>query len=222
MSKKEIVRCIHRHTISEHFACFAQAAVEDNRKVTTIPWYQEPGMSICYLDIETDGFYADFNTMLTWSIKVKGKERIRCDVITKRELFEGTTDRRIVESAISELRKHRIVATYYGTGFDIPFLRAKALHYGLDFPSYLELFHFDIYYAAKAKLKISRKSLDAVSDYLNIPGKTHVDRNIWRVAKYGDKFALGSVLEHNMEDVRILEEVHDTLTPFSKWTRKSI
>ena len=104
----------------------------------------------------------------------------------------------------------------------MPFMRAKALHYGLDFPGYGEIYHWDLYYTVKSKLKISRKSLDNACDYLGIRGKTPIEKDTWRVAKYGDKKALDRVLHHNYQDVVILEQLHDRLDFTRKWTRTSV
>ncbi len=218
--------CIHHHTIVDHPACFASGAllpssVEEYTKGTGRPWYTYPGYKIGYLDIEVDNLKADFGTMLSWAIKEKGG-KTAYDVVTKDELFNGTTDQRIVASLVAELRKYQIIVTYYGTGFDIPYSRAKALHYNLEFPGYGDLYHFDIYYTVKSKLAISRKSLAVATAYLGIPGKTPLTGEVWNKAKYGDIEALNEVVIHNIADVEILETLHDRLNNFSKWTKKSI
>lgn len=128
----------------------------------------------------------------------------------------------------------------HNTVFDMTFLRAKALHYDLYFPGYIneekelkngdtkivtvpELYHFDLFYTAKSKLaSLSRKSLDNVCDYLHISGKTPLDKEVWRRAKYGEPSALFDVLQHNIGDVEILEQLHERLTPFNKFTRKGL
>ena len=110
----------------------------------------------------------------------------------------------------------------HNTRFDIPYLRTKALHYGLDFPGYGELYHFDLYYTVKSKLNLSRKSLDNACDYLGIEGKTPISKDVWRRAKYGDTDALNQVLEHNIPDIEILEKLHDKLEFTRKWIRSSI
>lgn len=225
-NKQLELRCIHRHSIETHPSCFAAGEVDEKQldkiaKKRGLLWYQLPQYKIGYLDIETDGLFADFNTMLTWCIKTKDG-RVYHDSITKEELFNGTTDRRIVHSIINKMKEYKIICTYYGTNFDLPFVRAKSLRYGLDFPGYGELYHFDIYYTVKSKLCLSRKSLDNTCDYLGIDGKTKIDKDIWRKAKYGDREALRGVLEHNIGDVEILEQLHNKLSSFRKWIKRSI
>jgi uncharacterized protein YprB with RNaseH-like and TPR domain len=230
LSIKE-VRCIHRHTIGEHPNCFAEGLVIDKRSEVEkkTPWYMVEGLKIGYLDIESDGLKADWSTMLTWAIKQKGGSVVY-DAVTKDELFAGTQDRRIIASCIDEMRKYDLICTYYGTGFDLPFLRTKALRYNLDFPHYYfdgdklihELSHFDIYYLIKSKLNLQRKSLDAACEFLGIVGKTEISKEAWRKAKYGDNEALLEVIRHNIGDVRILEQLHDRVSVFSKYTNRSV
>ena len=229
MTKDKQLRCIHRHTIDEHPRCFKKGLVKANvkdekrwSKVTGEPWYRFPEYKVCYLDIESDGLKADFSTMLSWAIKEKGGP-VLYRAITKKELFrERNVDKELIESLLDTLANYRIVVTYFGTMFDIPYIRAKALHYGMDFPEYGELYHHDLYYLVKSKLNLSRKSLDNVCDYLGIVGKTPLGKETWRLAKYGNKTALDNVILHNVGDVEILEELHNKLEPYRKWIKTSI
>jgi uncharacterized protein YprB with RNaseH-like and TPR domain len=219
MQKLNELRCIHRHSIYTHPACFAKGLIKQT--LHDKPWYEEAELRIGYFDIETDGLKADFSTMLTWAIKER-EGAVTTNSITKKELFNGVIDRRLVQDLVNELSKYNVIITYYGTLFDIPYSRAKALHYGLRFPEYLDLFHWDIYFAVRSLLGISRKSLDNACDYLGIEGKTPIDKQVWRDAKYGDPRALAKVVEHNIGDVIILEQLHDKLAVYKTWTRRSI
>lgn len=238
------IKCIHRHNINEHGACFSAGSVNQQQaealeKEYGKPWYQVEGLKIGYLDIESDGLQVDFSTMLSWCIKEKDGATVY-DMITKKELFSGEGDKRLIESIIREMMKYKIIVTYFGTIFDLTFIRAKALHYNLYFPGYIseqktlksgeiatkiipELYHFDMYYIAKSKLaSLSSKRLENVCDYLGIEGKTPLKRDIWRAGKYGDPIALKEILAHNVGDVEILEKLHNRLEPFAKYTRKSV
>lgn len=222
------LRCIHRHTIDEHPACFAKGLVKEEKTLIEaitkapekIPWYKEEGFRIGYLDIETDGLKADWSTMLSWCLKEKDGETTY-DVITKRELFDYSLDKRIVASLMQELMKYKIIVGYYTTVFDIPFIRTKALRHNIDFPEYGQIFHWDIYYTVKSKLNLSRKSLENVCDYLNLGEKYSPSKELWRRAKYGDPKALEEIVQHNIVDVELLEKLHNKLEPFAKWMKKS-
>lgn len=228
----DIKKCIHRHTIETHPRCFD---VKGNPINKPISWYD--GLRIGYLDIETDGLKADFSTMLSYCIKER-EGKIYSGVITKEELFNGVVDRRLVQDLINEIDGFDILVTYYGTGFDIPYIRTKSMHYGIEFPGYVKevvfngntartvvqpsIYHWDLYYIVKSKLNLSRKSLDNACDYLGIVGKTDLDKDIWRMAKYGDEESIALVLEHNMGDVIILEKLHDYLWDLGKWDKRGL
>src|SRR3972149_923284 len=228
--KKENVqlRCIHRHTLAEHPQCFLKGLVKyefkDDReweKLTGLPWYNFPGYKMGYFDIEVDNLNADFGTVLSWCIKERDGQIIS-DIITKEDLFNGEQDKRIVNSFVETLKQFDIVMGYYSDNFDMPYMRAKAMHFDMPFPEYGDLYHWDLYWTARSKLKISRKRLENVCGYLNIAGKTHIDKEAWRHAKYGDVKSLEEVLDHNKWDVIILEKLHNKLSATRRWTRKSV
>lgn len=242
VTKIKELRCVHRHSIETHPACFAQGKIKhefkDDRefeRVLGIPWYQYPGYRIGYLDIEVaGGFNADWGTMLTWCLKEKGGS-IAYDAITRREMLNGTTDKRITQSVVDEMKKYKIIVGYYSTGFDIPYVRTKAVGWRIDFPGFYfrekynenyildsDIYHWDIYYTVRNKFKLSRNSLDNACDYFGIEGKTPIKKDVWRKAQFGDKKSLDIVLTHNKGDVEILEELHDLVSPFRRWTRKGI
>lgn len=224
-----VLRCIHRQDIKHHPHCFVKGLIKYDFKneqefirLTGLPWYNLPGYRIGYFDIETTAdFNADWGTVLTWCIKEK-EGGIKSSVIKREELLNGTYDKRVVSEFVEELKNYKIIVGYYSDRFDMPFMRSKALHYDIDFPSYGDLYHWDLYYTVRAKLKLSRRSLDNVCQYLHIPGKTPIEKDIWMKARYGDPKALRYVLDHNKGDVEITEKLHNKLEFTRKWTRRSI
>jgi uncharacterized protein YprB with RNaseH-like and TPR domain len=144
-------------------------------------------------------------------------------VIKRSEILSGKNDYRLVKELINIINKEvDIVLSYYGTGFDIPFLRTRALEHNLQFPQYKEKYHLDLYYQVKHLMKLHRNSLDSATKFLEIPGKNHVDLKIWNKAKLGDKEALEYVIGHNREDVIILEELYKRLKGFRPVTKRSL
>ena len=227
MKFKNIIRCIHRHTIEEHPHCFINNEIIDLRKDKNDPWWVESGYNMAYIDIETDNLEANFGTMLSWCLKAKDGD-IVSSVVTKQELFDGTIDKRVVKELVLALQRIPITIGYYSSRFDMPFIRSKALYYLArddnfpEFPSFGKVFHWDLYFTVRSKLSLSRNSLAMATAYLNIPGKTPLSPEVWTKAKYGDKEALDCVLEHNREDVKITEKLHNKLVPFRKWIKTSV
>ncbi len=195
--------------------------------VRAIPWFRKQGMKIGFLDIETTDLAANHGFMLSWFMKVEDEKRPRHGIITPKECTDPKLrDKRIVTELLEAIQDVHIVATFYGTGFDIPYMRSRALFWDLPFPEYGSIYHFDLFYRARSNLRLHRRNLGAVSRFLRLQGKTgekdNVDIELWMEAGYGDKTALGFIVEHNKKDVEILQNLFQKLEPYSKWTRKSI
>lgn len=213
MKKAELVkymtgRCKHRHRYIEHPNCFIK---ETNKEI-----------KIGYLDIETTDLVADIGIMLTWVIKTKGKNQYYCGRIKKEEIFNEEFDKRICKDLIDALDNYDVIITYYGTKFDIPFMRTRCLAWNLPFVTFGYLKHKDVYYMVKRLLKLHRSSLEAATKFFGIHGKDHVEVDVWRKARYGNKSALDYVFNHNVKDVEILEALHEKLEAYDKGMAKSI
>lgn len=171
-----------------------------------------------FLDIEASSLNADFGHVISWAMKRRGGD-VKSDLIRHRTLKE---ERRILRSLLKELDGVDIVYTYYGSKFDVPFLRARCLYHGLEFPEYLSLYHRDVYYLAKRSLKLHSTRLESVARLLGVEGKTRVDPAVWVAASFGDRQALQQILEHNIGDVLVLEQVYERLAPFARPSYRSI
>ena len=186
-------------------------------KPTGVPWYD--GLRIGFLDLETSNLEANAGSMLSWALKMRGG-KLLFDCITPRELTSCQFDRRIVETLLKALEDVDVVVGYYSTRFDVPFLKTRALANGIAPPGAGALYHWDVYYLIRYKLKLHRNSLDAACALFGIKGKTHLDMEIWSKARVGHKKSLDYVLEHNQADVRILERLFNKVERISKWQRK--
>lgn len=164
--------------------------------------------SIGYFDIETTDLKADIGIILSWAIKERDKGIVKSACITKEEIVNGDFDRRVVAEMVDAMKEYDTLVTYYGTRFDIPYARTRALEYKFAFPTYRELSHKDLYYQVRRALQLHRNSLKAATKYFGIAGKTDIDISVWRKARYGDEKALQYVFKHNIADVRILERLH--------------
>lgn len=166
---------------------------------------------IGFLDIESTNLNASYGRIMSYCIKEMAGDVIK-NVVTQKEVLSDEKDKRIVKDLCDDMKKFDRVVTYYGTGFDIPFIRARALKWGVDFPLHREVKHTDVYYVVKYKLKLARNSLMAACEFFNIPAKEHkINPEIWDHAITGDKKALEWVLQHNTEDVECLETLYNKM-----------
>lgn len=204
-------RCKHNHIYCEHPSCFRKDILE-----------ADGNLREGYLDIETTGFEADYHHILTYVIKVKGKKQYYKGQITKEDLDAGIFDKNVCKQLIADLANFDIIYTYYGTGFDIKFMRTRCMYWNITFPEFGNLQHKDLYYVTKRLLKLHRSSLEAATRFLGIEGKNHVLGKEWMLARVGDKAALKYVMKHNIIDCDILEKLHNKLENYFKRTFNSV
>lgn len=216
-------RCKHRHTPITHPGCFRLLPEPEKIEVVAEKQNWWDGKRIWYLDIEASSLNASFGITLSWVLKEQGSDKILSSVITKQELFDNTFDKRVIQELVDALENNvDILVTYYGKGYDAKFVRTRALYWNIPFPGYGSIYHWDLYFTVKRNLKLYRHSLEVVTAFLGIGGKTHLNPQTWVFAQYGNKDALNEVLEHNIQDVLILEKLHERLGEFSKWTKASL
>lgn len=173
-------------------------------------------------DIESSDLKANVGHLISWALYLPDGE-VQHDLIRREEMAKlYPPDRRIVASAVKAIEQMDLLVTYYGTGFDIPFLRSRALEHGIHFPVYGAILHVDLYYAQRSLLKLSNGRMGTVGQFLGTEDKDHYDVRVWNRARAGNAEALQHILEHNISDVKITSEIFMALAPYRKWTRRSI
>ena len=135
--------------------------------------------------------------------------------------YDEDFDRLLVKDCINDICKYKRLYTYYGTKFDLPFIRSRALKWKLDFPPFGLIQHQDLYYLVRNKLKLSRNRLEAVCEFLGIEGKTKLEGGIWVRAAVGNKECLEYILKHNIGDVKILEKTHKRILEYADVNKRS-
>ena len=219
LKKAEIVklaskRCKHGHVYLNHYACWLQDNPEQKERIGA-------------LDIEASSLDADWGQMLTWCIRDLETGDVVYDVLTKADIAKaknGDEDRRIVESCIAEIGEYDRLITFYGARYDVPFIRARALIVGADFPyPHGVIKHKDVYDIIKSKFKLaSRRQENACRQLLGDTKKTRIDTRFWRNAVRGDEESLRYVLEHNIADVEDLCRLYLKVRDYVKVNDTSI
>ena len=170
---------------------------------------------VCF-DIETSNLKADFSILLTGCIKVYGMSAMvfRADSYPD-WVNNRADDRAIVSDVAEELRKHAIVVTHFGAGFDIPYLRAKMVKHNL--PPLPLMFGIDSWKIAKTNFQVSSRRLKNLASFFDIGEKEQVEGELWMEAAYsGSKEAMDKIVEHNTKDVEVLEKLACLSFPYLK------
>jgi len=174
------------------------------------------------LDIEATNLAADFGRVLCACVKpLDGKTLTISQTNSKSFKDRPWDDSEVVKRTMEELSKYDVWVTYYGKGFDIPFLKTRALSIG-DRP-YLYAFHIDLYFWVKYGLRMSRRSLLRMQEYLNLTEKkTPLTPEIWQKATAGNREAYNSIIEHCQQDVIVLEDVYKAALPHIKTLSRAV
>ncbi len=176
-----------------------------------------------HLDIETTNLKANFAIVISYAIKCE--KGILGRAITPDEMHKGIYDKNLLADCVKDMKTFDRLVVYWGKDrrFDIPTLRTRCIYYGLDFPLYKDIKVTDMWDAAKNKLNLHSRRLEAVCEFYNIPAKKHpLKPSLWIDVMSGKKKALDWVWEHNKEDVISLEAVYNLLTPYMAKSNTSI
>lgn len=168
-------------------------------------------MRIAVFDIETAmGLKADYSVVLCGVVKEVGKEPVVFDKGRR-----GDNDKKLVKTIRDELEKYDILIGHYSSKFDLPYLNARLLFWGL--PKISGKLHIDTYTLARRALQISSRRLGSIVKFLKLGSKVFNDAETWRRAGYtNDKHALKKIVEHCVQDVILTERVCDKLKGFMR------
>ena len=176
-----------------------------------------PQNTVIY-DIETTNLTANYGIILCAVIKpLRLPPKVfRLDQFKAKIRDE---DKELVRALISELEKYDFVITYNGIKFDNKYINTRALYHRLE--PLGEKLQIDMLTTARRVLRTNNKRLDTIAKFFDLEEqKTPIDMKFWRWAMLGDKEAMDQVVEHCIQDVKVLESVYDTLGRFVKSVRK--
>ncbi|MEE9233709.1 MAG: ribonuclease H-like domain-containing protein [Nitrospirales bacterium] len=152
-----------------------------------------------FLDIETTGQPFPKGDLTVVGIYGKGRmtSLVQGDTLTEHRLQE-------------ELASYDLLVTFFGSGFDLPFLKAKYPHLVLDQP------HIDLCFAARRLgLKGGLKSIEiAIGCYrpASLAGLTGLDAvRLWEEWQHGQTASGKLLIDYNEADCRNLEPLADLI-----------
>jgi uncharacterized protein YprB with RNaseH-like and TPR domain len=160
-----------------------------------------------YLDIETTGLSSFYDYITVIGV-------LRCDG-GNNELIQLVGDEVTRGNLITALRGVKIIYTYNGTRFDLPFISNSL---GIDLS--IEYGHRDLMYDCwrcnlYGGLKVVERRLSIPRQLVGIGGYEAVQL-WWSYLKGGNKNALALLLQYNMEDVANLKVLRERLSSFTE------
>lgn len=173
---------------------------------------------ILLIDLETFGFdfSADKGFILCGSYKWIGENKVHTITHKDREAFreKPNDDKEICRRLAEVIEEADLVVTWNGKSFDMRFLQTRMLKHRLGYLPPVP--HEDALLTARARLKM-RRSLDNVQKFFGL-GHKKTDLNIetWMSAGAGNWKALQYVIHHCEQDVLVLEEAYNLISPMSR------
>lgn len=230
LSKRDILQlsrmtCRHGHSYLSHGNCalsegvLMESSTPKGRKIYKLK------EKVGFLDIETFSFNfkGDMSVVLSYCIKELDGKVVKNCITSKECNLKSNWDLRLMKDLVTDLKEYTRIIGHFSTLFDLPLLRAKAVHYDLPFPVYLQCYHTDTYFILRSKFSLKSKSLKNACKYFGIPSKEHsFGFDTWYNAAKGDRVALNHVLEHNIEDVISTELLWKKISVYVAENKKSI
>ena len=153
-------------------------------------------------DIEATGLRGDYGSTLCVSIKPYGKEPYTM------KIAQHGNDQKLVREVKEELEKYDCWLTYYGKGFDQPFLNTRLLKWGL--PPIDKRLHIDLYYVLKYNTLMSRRSMAQYAGLLECHDqKMGVSPNAWSEMGFNMAKQMPTMVSRCESDCKVLEQVYD-------------
>ena len=156
---------------------------------------------LAFVDIEASGLRGDYNSIHCISVKPFDKKPYTYSIKAL------GNDVKVVRDFKEDLKQYGCIATYYGSGFDLPMINTRLLKWG---QKPLEpIFHIDLYYKLKSRLLTARKSQGHLLSFLETPEeKMSVSASAW--SEMGFKLAehLPTMIERCESDVAGLEALY--------------
>ena len=163
-----------------------------------------------YLDIESTSRKADTGMVVAIGLLGEREPRVR---------FAGTLEeeRGLLEWLREELRGCDSLVTWYGSGFDIPFLLSRASVQGVDLSQLARIPMLDLCEWCRGHLLLSSYRLESVARFLGVGiGAEFYGGDVatlFKLALRGDEGARELIIEHCKSDLRVLRQVHEKLKP---------
>lgn len=161
----------------------------------------EKNGSLLFVDIEASGLKGDYNSTLVVSTKVFGRKPQSCHI------KEVGRDAAVVRAAKEVLESVDCWVTYYGKGFDIPFLNTRLLRHGIL--PIEKRHHVDMYYTLKSNILTGRRSQGHLLSWLKLPEqKMGVSASDWSDMPHKTKELMPTMVRRCESDVRGLEALY--------------
>lgn len=172
---------------------------------------------VVLFDIEASNLKANYGIILSFGWKFLGEKKVHCVAITDfKEAYakKRTNDFHVVMKAKEVLESADVHIAHYGKKFDVPVINSRLLYHGQAPLPKIPM--VDTWRIAKDHLQLNSNRLDVLAAFLGVKEKkTPLSGPIWIDAMAGDQKAIRYVVDHNIQDVKVLEGVYQKIKPLA-------
>ena len=215
INRLQELHCRHGHSFLDHQACI----------LTEKPDIEGLHRHLGFFDIESTHLKANLGYMSCYKIWDPDNDKMYGRALSGKEITSFEFDRGLIGELVTDLKRFTHLVGYYckDRRHDFPFVRTRAMKFGVPFPQYGELQVIDLYDMAKNKMSLHSYRLQVVCEELGIPAKGHpLVGDIWIKSACGHQPSLDYIDLHCEEDVRCLPPVLDILEPFYRALKLSV
>lgn len=165
-----------------------------------------------FYDLESTHLKADWGWLLSSAVKYSNKKTAECKSIGPNA---RCNDQTLVEWTLEKLAKADLMVGWYSKGFDYKLLLTKCVEYRIIPPPLPQ--HLDLWVTPYSDWLLQSNRLENVQQFLNLPdSKTKIWKKHWKQAMSGDRKSLAYIVEHNIQDVIVLEQAYNEIRPYIK------
>ena len=162
------------------------------------------------MDIETSAMKADRGMIVAVGL-LKGEEpEVRFADVNEEE-------RKVLEWLRDELEDCSKLVTWFGPGFDVPFLLARAALHQVDLSMLIEIPMLDLCEWSRGHLLLSSYRLESVARFFGFQRTLEFHGGdvsaLSKLAARGDHEAQKLIVDHCKEDLLLLKHVYERLEP---------
>lgn len=164
------------------------------------------------VNVSQDAVLREGGWLISYAYKWLGDKEVKGNVLTPDEAINADDSGLCME--LWELVEQADAIVYHnGLNFDLPLLKARMIINGL--PPIRKIKSVDTLQLVK-EFKLNSNKLNSLGKQLGVGKKLdHEGMNLWIRCMEGDYEALQHMFEYNKVDVELLEEVYNTVKPYS-------
>lgn len=164
-----------------------------------------------FLDIETTSRKGDTGQITAIGI-------IKNDKIEVKFADKPEDEKELLEWFKKELEDCEIIITWFGSGFDIPYILTRAVINNVDISKLIKIPSLDLCKFCKQNFSLAKYSLAEVARSLGIPKNLEINWKdmlaLYIKAANGDKNAREAIINHCKDDLQALKKIFEKLEPY--------